>query len=164
MFSKLKDKVSEMADPSAAIAQFMTKIDFEAIATKSAAAAREVCKKLEPQKKAEVLSWLGEVNKIRDNTSLSSAEKEKQIESLQTTDVVLNFIKAIVDVLLNEAPAEHRGLLKAGLSGATAASSLMSFGMDGVALMIFKKALPKLLLQPQFPILSEFIQSELSHD
>lgn len=162
MFSKLKDKVSEMSDPSATIAQLLNRIDFQSIATKSSAAAREVCKKLDPQKKDEVLSWLDKVHKIRDNSALSSSEKEKQIESLPTTDVVLNFLKAVVDVLVNEAPVENKGLLKTGLSGVAAASSMMSFGMDGVALMIFKKALPKLLLQPQFSILSQFIQQELS--
>jgi hypothetical protein len=162
MFSKFKDKLSEVADPGTALAQFMTKIDFEAVATKSGAATREVCKKLDPQKKDEVLSWLDKVHKIRDDSALSSSEKEKQIESLPTTDVVLNFLKAVVDVLVNEAPVENKGLLKTGLSGVAAASSMMSFGMDGVALMIFKKALPKLLLQPQFSILSQFIQQELS--
>jgi ribonuclease D len=160
MFSKIKDKIAQQTNID--FNQIISQIDVMKNKEKTVALLKEVYSCTDAQSKADIKNWMSAVNSIKANPETNATEKESLLLQIKTKDTVITFLKSVLDVLIAKAPVENKGLLQTGVKGLGMASSLMGFQFSGIAMAIFEKAVPKLVMTSQFDQISTLIEKEIS--
>lgn len=134
MFEKVKEKYLSKA----------------ALKAQTAMMARKSLHSVTPKTQRAVLHWLEEVQTVKNNAGISLAEKRKQLQALETSDIVTNFVRSLLNKGLNILPGKSQGLEKFGKLG-------NRFGSTTVSLT--KWVLPTFVMSGGFETFAEFIRS-----
>ncbi|MBC7742584.1 MAG: hypothetical protein H7061_10330 [Bdellovibrionaceae bacterium] len=116
---------------------------------------------LDKPSKKEILSWLIAVQEIKTDKDQTNKEKAARLVRLKPSEALLTFLNAVLDLAILKVPINNKKILKAGVSGVGLAASLMTFRRLSIALFLFYKALPSLVMTDTFDNLAVFLIAEL---
>ena len=137
----------------------LANINFAELKAKSIESLRSVFQSIDEQTKNEVHQWIADIRKIKNDETLSRAEKESKVTMVATSETILNFLSSLVSVLTNKFPVP-KSLLRVGIAGmAVAAMARYRFG--AIAAVAIGAALPKFLMSSKFDDFAAFIEREL---
>lgn len=136
-------------------------LDFEAFKAKSAATLRQALRSMDAQAKRELLQWIQAVRQIRNNPGIGFQEKVIHLSNLPTSETAMIVVKAMLDAAIQNAPAQNQNIIRTGLSGIGMATNLMKMRINPIAFIVLSKAIPGMLISPQFEPFAQLLEKEL---
>ena len=105
MLKNLKDSIlNKVSD----LNEILKKIDFGIVSRTSFATFQKLINSIDDDAKKEILDWLSEVQKVKNDPDLNKKEKEKKLHKLQPSGTILTFLKAFVDLLIEKIPIQNK--------------------------------------------------------
>lgn len=137
---------------------FIKNLNFGALHGKSVEGIRRSLSRIDPKTQAEIRDWIRNALRIKNDPNIPKKAREAALKDLETSDLVLRFIRSLLFMIVDRLPWGPKGAMKMGLSGAGMALSFMSFKRITVALYFIKIGLPKFILSDKFEEFAEFIE------
>lgn len=144
------------------VESFIKNLNFGALHGKSVQGLRRSLNNIDPQTQAEIRDWIRSARRIKNDPNVPKKARESSLRDLETSDVVLRFIRSLLYMMIEKLPWGPKGAMKVGLSGAGMALSFMSFKRVAVALYFIKMGLPKFILSDRFEEFADFVESSFA--
>lgn len=159
MFKDLKNKFSELD-----LERMLSQINFDALTAAKQSVLDNLIKNISLAERIEITSWITSVENIHDDETLDTKEKRSRVKNLGASDIVSNFLKAALNILVGSIPLKNKDMLRMALTGATMLSSLVSKRaavVTGVSLFALKQMMPQLTLSKSGMQFIRYLKGEL---
>lgn len=158
MFNQFKEQLKNQNIDLEAI---MANLDMHHLKSGLADSVRSTLQSLEPAQKEELKTWIAEVKHIKRDKDLNATTREARFNEINTSETVTHLLKSVVTILAKKIPVKNENLLHAGESALNKIGALLSLEFGGVATILLKKTLPKILNSSKFDPVLELIDSEI---
>lgn len=143
---------------------FIKNLNFGALHGKSVEGIRRSLSNIDIETKTEVRAWIRRAREIKTDPNIPRKARESALRHLETSDVVVRFIRSLLYMMIDKLPFGPKGVMKVGLSGAGMALSFMSFKRVAVALYFIRMGLPKFIMTGKFDEFADFVETAFNQD
>ncbi len=141
---------------------FVKGLNFDGFQEKSVEMLKSSVGSVDEKTKTEVREWIKNARRIKNDENVPRRARMNLLRELETSDVVVSFIKSLVLKMIGNFPVGTQTVAKFGLTGAAMAFSFVSLKRVAIVLYMIRLGLPKFIMSNKFEEFAEFVEDAFS--